>query len=70
MSLRVCYQIRECLPVTGTVYYLVNHFTNHSELNIQVTFPSITLNPHEMPTGVSFHSNDHFREQETEIQRT
>lgn len=25
MSLRVCYQIRECLPVTGTVYYLVNY---------------------------------------------
>lgn len=51
--------------------YLVKDSQAALNGNIWITFPSVALNPHKMPLDRRFalDRNDHFREQETEIQR-
>lgn len=49
--------------------YLVNHSQATLNSNFWITFPSIALNFHKMPIRCALDRNDHFREQETEIQR-
>lgn len=49
--------------------YLVNDSHATLNCNFWITFPSIALNSHKMPLRFVLDRNDHFREQETEIQR-
>lgn len=49
--------------------YLVKDSQATLNCNFWITFLSVALNPHKMPLRFALDRNDHFREQETEIQR-